>query len=60
MNIDFWYGGKLEDVTRISCSFSDRDFIYRGWMYDSNNNVIGDYYTTNSVEIEQIFKVNFD
>ena len=56
MKIDMWYDNKFSDIAAIDCFFSDCDCVYRGNLYDANGKMIGDYSTTNSVEIERRFK----
>ena len=60
MKFDFWYGNKLVDVKKISCSFSDVDSVYRGNMYDEGGKCIGDFETADSTEIEKTFNVSFE
>lgn len=52
--IDFWYGDKLADVTKIDISFSDCDCVYRGNVY-INNKIVGDYTCSDSVLLEKKF-----
>lgn len=52
--IDFWYGNTIADVDRISIAFSDVDCVYRGNLY-SHGRIIGDYTSSNSVELEKRF-----
>jgi hypothetical protein len=54
MKIDMWYGDKPQDATRIDCWFSDCDCVYRGNIWIENE-IVGDYWTQNSVEIEKEF-----
>lgn len=58
MIIDLWYNDTLEDVTKVTRSFSDTDCIYRGNLYNGNR-IIGDYSSRDSVEIEKTFNVKF-
>lgn len=58
MVIDLWYNDKPEDVTKVTCSFSDTDCIYRGNLYNGNR-IIGDFSSRDSVEIEDTFNVKF-
>lgn len=53
--LDFWYGDKVIDVARISCSWSCADCVYRGNMWDASGRIIGDYMTTDSLQIERTF-----
>lgn len=58
MTMDFWYDNKLEEVEWIDCYFSGLDCRYRGNMYIGKK-AIGDYSTTDSIEIENTFHVKF-
>ena len=55
MNFDFYNGGTLADVVTIKCFFNGLNACYWGWMYNSNGDIIGDFNTTDSVEIEKTF-----
>ena len=60
MNVDMWYGDKVEDVDKIDISFSDADCVYRGNCYIGGR-IVGDYSTTDSLEIERTFShLQFD
>lgn len=54
MNLDFWYGNKIEEITQATVSFSDLDCEYRGNMY-INGKCVGDFSSSNSVEVEKTF-----
>ena len=54
MNIDLCYGNSPADVDRISIAFNDLDATYRGNLY-SGGQIIGDYVSTDSVELEKRF-----
>ena len=58
MKIDMWYGDDVNKVDAVSCSFSDCDCVYRGWMYIGGK-IVGDYSTKDSLEIEKTFNVRF-
>lgn len=53
-NIDMWYGDKIEDVDKITISFSDLDSMYRGNMF-INGKFVGDYETDSSLLLEEMF-----
>lgn len=59
LNIDFWYGNNLEDVTGATATFYPNEGLYRGNVYQGSK-IIGDYTTTSSVEIENTFPGIFD
>ena len=44
INIDMWYGNKIEEVTKIDISFYGDSGEYRGNIY-INNKIVGDYIT---------------
>ena len=52
---DFWYNDTIEDIARINCFFNDATATYTGWIYNKDNKMIGDYTTTDSVELEKTF-----
>lgn len=60
INFDFWYGDTLKDVVKATCYFSDIDCIYRGNLYNAAGRIIGDYYTTDSTQIERFLPITFD
>lgn len=60
MHFDFWYGNTLEDVARADCYFSDADCRYQGNMWDVNGKMIGDYWSEDSVVVEEYFPGIFD
>ena len=60
MSIDFWYGDGLTDVAKVSCTFYDSDCEYHGWMFNANGDLIGDYSSSDSTEIEKVFGVRFE
>ena len=55
INYDFYHGETIQEVKKINCFFNDNGCYYWGWLYDQNNNIIGDYNTTDSVELEKTF-----
>lgn len=54
MKIDYWYKDGRKAVY-ATCTFYPNDCVYRGNVYDSNGNMIGDFASTDSVEIEKRF-----
>ena len=58
--VDMWYNHPfIKKVYFADAFFSDCDCVYRGNIYDENGKVVGDYTTTDSVWIENSFKVKF-
>lgn len=53
-----WYGNSLDEITKITCSFSDLDCVYRGNLYIGDR-IVGDYVTADSLKIEKTFNVKF-
>lgn len=60
IKIDLWYGNTLDDVAYIDHYFCDLDCVHRGNMYDADGIPIGDYSTTDSLELERTFNYRFD
>lgn len=54
MFIDMWYGNKIEEVDKITVSFSDLDCEYRGNCYIGGK-CVGDFSTQDSLEIGRTF-----
>ena len=54
MMIDMWFGDKPDQADEISISFYPHDCEYRGNIY-KNKKAIGDFASTNSLEIEKAF-----
>ena len=54
INCSFWYGDKKQDITRLDCFFYPNSGEYRGNMY-IDNEIVGDYTTTDSTELENYF-----
>ena len=54
VQLDFWYGNTLSEITHVSCSFSDCDCMYRGNMF-INGKCVGDFASYDSVAIEKFF-----
>lgn len=54
MRIDYWYKDGRQAVY-ADCSFYPNEGVYRGNVYDSDGNMIGDYTASDSVEIEKRF-----
>jgi len=60
VELDFWYGDKVEDVTEIDIIFYPNAGEYRGNMWKGNK-IIGDFITKNSVALEKAFpQLKFD
>lgn len=55
MQTDFWYGDNMSDVIGASCTFYPNEGIYRGWLFNEAGKIIGDYTSSDSVEIENTF-----
>jgi len=55
MNIDMWYGDKIEECTHITQSFNDLSCETSGWIYKGNK-IVGDYCGNDSVEIQEYFE----
>ena len=55
MKFDFWYENTKKDIARMDVFFYPDDGHYRGNLYNKNGDMIGDYVTTDSVEIENMF-----
>ena len=58
MTVDMWYGNKVEECDGIDVFFYPNGSIYRGNIY-LKGKAIGDFSTTDSVEIERVFKGKF-
>lgn len=54
MTIDYWYNDNRRAVY-ADCFFYPNEGVYRGNVYDSDGNMIGDYTSRDSVEIEKHF-----
>ena len=55
MFIDFWYGNTKNDIAFADCFFYPNNGHYAGNIYNSKGEIIGDYTSDNSVEIEEHF-----
>lgn len=55
MNIDFWNGATKNDIAGGDAYFYPNEGIYRGNLYNASGDIIGDYSTEDSVEIENMF-----
>ena len=53
IKIDFWYNER--EIAFADYTFYPNEGIYRGNVYDSKGNMIGDYSSTDSVAIEKMF-----
>ena len=56
MIIDMWNNHKFREVKSFDSFFYPNDTIYRGNLYNKNRQIIGDYATRDSLEIERRFK----
>ena len=54
MRIDYWYNDRRK-AAYADCFFYPNEGVYRGNVYDSDGNMIGDYTASDSVEIEKRF-----
>ena len=55
INIDMWYGNKIEEVTKIDINFYGNSGEYRGNIY-IDNRIVGDYSTKEYKALENTFK----
>lgn len=56
MKIDYWYGdGRKNPAVYADCYFYPNDGVYRGNVYDADGKIIGDFTSTDSVEIGKCF-----
>jgi iron-sulfur cluster repair protein YtfE (RIC family) len=55
INFDFWHGETIKEVKKVTCYFNDLACYYWGHLYNSKNEIIGDYNTADSVELEKMF-----
>ena len=55
INIDMWYGNKIEEVTKIDINFYDNSGEYRGNIY-IDDSIVGDYSTKEYKALENTFK----
>ena len=53
MKIDFWYDEK--EIAAADCFFYPNSGEYRGNVYNESGQIIGDYVSRDSVEIEKRF-----
>lgn len=51
INIDMWYGNKIEEADKMDIFFYPNDCEYRGNFYKAGK-AIGDFTTNDSVELE--------
>ena len=54
MRIDYWYKDRRR-AEYADCFFYPNEGVYRGNIYDSDGNMIGDFTSTDSVKIEKRF-----
>ena len=55
INIDMWYGDKINEATKIDISFYSESGEYRGNIY-IDNKIVGDYSTKEYKALENTFK----
>ena len=55
MNIDMWYGNKIEEATKIDISFYSESGEYRGNIY-IDDSIVGDYSAKEYKALENTFK----
>ena len=56
LNIDYWCkNGRENSAVFADATFYPNNGIWRGNVYDANGNMIGDYISDDSVEIENRF-----
>ena len=55
MTIDIWNKDGMEKAAYADCFFYPNEGVYRGNIYDSAGNMIGDYVSTDSLKIEKLF-----
>ena len=54
VNLDMYYGDDVKNCDDVKIFFNDIDSQYWGWIY-KDNKIIGDFNTSNSLEVEKIF-----
>lgn len=54
MRIDYWYHNG-RSAAYADCYFYPAEGVYRGNIYDKHGNIIGDYTSSDSTEIEKRF-----
>lgn len=62
MVIDFYEGGNVAEVDKITVFWSDTFLNYWGYMYKQNE-LLGDFSTPDCLEVEKTFshlKINWD
>lgn len=58
--VDMWNGRPfIKKAYFADAFFSDCDCVYRGNIYDDGGHIIGDYSSSDSVWIEENFKISF-
>lgn len=61
LKIDYWYtDGRKAPAVYATATFYPNDGIWRGNVFNADGEMIGDYYSDNSVEIAQRFPGIFD
>ena len=54
INVDMWYGNKVEEIQKLDIFFYPNEGQYRGNFY-KDGKAIGDFTTDDSVELEMYF-----
>ena len=55
IKFDFWHGESEKDIATADCFFYPNSGHYAGNIYNKDGDIIGDYTSNNSVEIEEKF-----
>ena len=55
IKFDFWHGESEKDIAGADCYFYPNSGHYAGNIYNKDGDIIGDYTSNNSVEIEEKF-----
>lgn len=60
MIIELWHGESEEEIAGANCLFYPNSGVYRGNLFNEDGRMIGDFTSTDSVEIEDRFPGIFD
>lgn len=60
LEIDYWCDNTFCDIKWADTHFDDLDLTYRGWIYNADNKIIGDYECDDSVLIEKLFGIKWE
>ena len=55
IKFDFWHGDTEKDIAAADCFFYPNGGHYAGNIYNDKGEIIGDYTSNDSVEIEKHF-----